>query len=117
MCIRDRYQWRRNNVAISGATNSSFTLNNVQTSDTGNYSVFVTNDVGAALSAPATLAVTVPPVVTVSASDSNASEPGSNTGAFQITRTGNTSVGLIVNFNVTGSALSGSDYQAITGPV
>jgi hypothetical protein len=112
-----RYQWRRNNVAISGATNSALALNNVQTSDTGNYSVFVTNDVGAALSAPATLTVTVPPVVTVAANDANASEPGSNTGAFQISRTGNTSVGLIVNFNITGSALSGSDYQSITSPV
>jgi hypothetical protein len=112
-----RYQWRRNNVAISGATNATLTLNNLQTTDTGNYSVFVTNDVGAALSAPATLTVTVPPVVTVAANDANASEPGSNTGTFQVSRTGNTSVGLIANFNVTGSALSGSDYQAIASPV
>ena len=36
------YQWRRNGVNISGATNSSYTLNNVTTNDTATYSCVVT---------------------------------------------------------------------------
>jgi len=36
------YQWRRNGVAISGATASSYTLNNVTSNDTATYSCVVT---------------------------------------------------------------------------
>jgi uncharacterized repeat protein (TIGR03803 family) len=36
------YQWRRNGVNISGATDSSYTLNNVTSNDTATYSVVVT---------------------------------------------------------------------------
>jgi len=38
------YQWRRNSANISGATSSTFTLNNFQTGDVGNYDVVVTNN-------------------------------------------------------------------------
>jgi hypothetical protein len=37
------YQWRFKGVPIPGATNSSFTLNNVQLTNGGNYSVVVSN--------------------------------------------------------------------------
>jgi hypothetical protein len=36
------YQWRRNGVNISGATNSSYTINNVSSNDTATYSCVVT---------------------------------------------------------------------------
>lgn len=59
------YQWFKNGSAISGATASTLTLNNVQTGDAGNYTVTVTNSVGAVTSNQATLtvnpAVTTPP--------------------------------------------------------
>jgi hypothetical protein len=111
------YQWRFNNVNIPGATGPNLTLSNLQTSDTGNYSVFVTNDVGAALSSPALLTVTVPPIVTVVATDGNASEPGANTGTFTVRRTGSSGRGLTVEFAVNGSAVPGNDYNTITSPV
>lgn len=111
------YQWRYNDVDIPGATGSTLTLTNVQTTHTGNYTLFVTNEVGAALSSPALLNVTVPPIVTVAAADATASEPGANTGAFLLSRTGNTSRGLIVEFAVTGSAIPGGDYTALASPV
>jgi hypothetical protein len=44
------YQWRFNNNVIAGATNSSYTLTNVQPSKAGTYSVFVTNVLGMASS-------------------------------------------------------------------
>ncbi|MBQ4818722.1 immunoglobulin domain-containing protein [Aquimarina sp. MMG016] len=41
----NRYQWRRNGVNISGATNSSYTINSVRLSDAGAYDCVITNTV------------------------------------------------------------------------
>lgn len=40
------YQWQFNGAGITGATNSSFCLTNVQASDAGNYALVVTNAYG-----------------------------------------------------------------------
>lgn len=52
-----------------------------------------------------------PATVSVEATDAEASEPGSDTGAFTITRTGETTSPLAVNFSLSGSAEFGADYQ------
>jgi hypothetical protein len=53
------YQWQRNGADISGATNASYTISNVQSSDNGaQFRVVVTNAYGTATSNPATLTVT-----------------------------------------------------------
>ena len=49
----------------------------------------------------------------MTASDSAASEPGANTGAFTFARTGDTGGALTVYFIVNGTALNGLDYAAI----
>ena len=49
------YQWLKNDFLISGATNASLTLTNVQASDGGNYSVALSNNVGQVVSKSATL--------------------------------------------------------------
>jgi alpha-tubulin suppressor-like RCC1 family protein len=51
------YNWRTNGTAISGATNASLTLNNVQTNQAGNYTVVITNGWGSVTSSVATLTV------------------------------------------------------------
>lgn len=51
------YSWRKNGSNISGANSSSLTLNNVQASDSGTYSVVVINTAGSVVSADATLSV------------------------------------------------------------
>ena len=51
------YQWRRNGVNLAGATTASLTLNSVQTTDAGTYSVVATNSVGNATSAGVALTV------------------------------------------------------------
>ena len=52
------YQWFRNGNAISGATSSSYTLTNAQTSDSGaSFTVRVSNSSGSVTSQPATLTV------------------------------------------------------------
>ena len=55
------YQWKFNGVAISGATAATYTKNNVQAADAGNYSVTVANRTCSVNSGNAALSV-LPPV-------------------------------------------------------
>ncbi len=52
-----RYQWRKNGINLSGGTNSMLSLNSVNFSNSGNYSVAIDNAAGSAASAAAYLAV------------------------------------------------------------
>lgn len=58
------YQWRKDGVDIPGATNSTLTLTSIVAGDAGTYDVEVNNSCGAAISAPAIVTVTTPPVIT-----------------------------------------------------
>jgi phospholipase/lecithinase/hemolysin len=59
------YQWFFNSLfALAGATNGDLTLTNVQSSNSGGYSVIITNVEGAVTSVVATLTVLTPPRVT-----------------------------------------------------
>jgi len=51
------YQWRKNGVAISAATNATLILPLVLTADAGNYSVVLTNTAGSVVSEAASLGV------------------------------------------------------------
>ena len=57
------YQWKFNGNAISGATNTGYTLANVQSTNAGNYTIVVTNLYGSATSAPVSLTVYPPQTV------------------------------------------------------
>jgi hypothetical protein len=52
------YQWFFNNSPIAGAAAVQYSLSGIQSSNTGNYQVVVTNSLGAATSSVATLTVT-----------------------------------------------------------
>jgi hypothetical protein len=54
------YQWRFNGTNIAAATSSSLNLTNVQTANTGNYSVVITNIAGSIISTNAILTVNPP---------------------------------------------------------
>jgi uncharacterized repeat protein (TIGR03803 family) len=58
-----QYQWRFNSANIPGATNSIYMIPAVVATNTGNYSVTVTNSAGGVISSNAMLTVIVPPVV------------------------------------------------------
>lgn len=58
------YQWSFNDVNISGATASSYTIDSAQTDNAGSYAVVVTNVAGTVTSSTATLTVNVPPSIT-----------------------------------------------------
>ena len=55
------------------------------------------------------------PTLTVVATDSAAAEAGNDPGVFTVTRTGDTSQALTVNYGITGSALHGTDYVPLPG--
>jgi len=60
------YQWYFNGMnVLGGATNTSLTLTNVQTTNAGNYAVVVTNAFGSATSSNAVLTVPIPPTVSI----------------------------------------------------
>lgn len=69
------YQWYFNSTAIAGATSSTLSLTNVQSSQAGNYSVTVANTSGSATSNAATLTVN-PPAPAASGGASGASSGG-----------------------------------------
>jgi CotH kinase protein/Lamin Tail Domain/Bacterial Ig domain/Calx-beta domain/Immunoglobulin domain len=112
-----RYQWRFNGAVLPGRTNANLTLNNVQLTDAGGYSVMVLNSVGSATSEEATLSVRIPPTLTVTASQAVLAEAGAGSTTFVITRTGSTNEALQVAFTVGGTAEAGADYTALTSPV
>ena len=57
------YQWKVNGTPIPGATSAMLTLNNLQSSDSGGYTVDVTDDTGTVTSATASLEVLSPPTI------------------------------------------------------
>jgi uncharacterized repeat protein (TIGR03803 family) len=57
----------------------------------------------------------ITPTVSVAATDNTATEEGPTTGRFTVSRTGDTGAALAVNYTVSGSATSASDFQALTG--
>ena len=59
------YQWKKNGANIANANSSTFTLNNIRSSDAGNYSVVVTNSCGSVTSGNAVLTISSRPSATI----------------------------------------------------
>ncbi len=51
------YQWKKDGVNITGATNATYSVNSVQIADAGSYSVMVSNEAGSVTSRTAVLTV------------------------------------------------------------
>ena len=71
---------------------------------------------GYVIGAPASASIAIVDnvqAITVAATDAAASEAGPNSGTFTITRTGDSSAQVIVNFSLTGSASVGADFGAV----
>jgi acetyl esterase/lipase len=62
-------------------------------------------------------AVAFRPTVSVLVTDLDASEPGTNGGAFTITRTLGTAIPLAVNLAISGTATPGADYAALPSSI
>jgi hypothetical protein len=107
------YQWKKNNVAISGASSSSYTMPATTSSDNGSQvAVTISNATGTVASNPATLTVNVPPSIT--------GQPVSRTvtvgqaATFSITATG--TAPLTYQWKKYGVNLTGATSSAYTTP-
>ena len=99
-----------NGASIAGATTTGLTLANVQTNNAGSYAVVVTNTLGAATSAVATLTVLVPPSISVQP-QSHSSECGSST-SFSVTGAGTAPLAYQWYFN--GGAIAGATTTGLS---
>ncbi|MEK7676192.1 MAG: immunoglobulin domain-containing protein [Verrucomicrobiota bacterium] len=63
------YQWSKDGIAITGATNVTLSITDVQPSDAGAYSVVVSNVIGSIITGPAALVVDGRPIITIQPSD------------------------------------------------
>lgn len=101
------YQWRKNGVAIAGATNSTLTLTAVTTADAGNYDVVVSNSVGLVISSLAQVSVVSSPAapVIVAQPASRAALVGTST-VLSVSATGAPSPGF--QWRKNGVAISGA---------
>jgi N-acetyl-anhydromuramyl-L-alanine amidase AmpD len=78
-----KYQWRKNGAGIAGASTSVYTIANVQAAHAGDYSVVITNLVGAVTSVVATLTVNLPQIWQVSYLDNFDTNSSANWNLFQ----------------------------------
>jgi hypothetical protein len=58
------YQWRKDGIAIPGATSTSYSINSISTGNAGNYDVVVNGACGQVTSAAAVLTVNSAPIIT-----------------------------------------------------
>ncbi len=82
----NNYQWFFEGVAITGATNASLTITNVQVANAGSYYVTVSNVLGSVTSSNALLTVNVPPYIT--AQPENLSRNAGTSGTLSVTAQG-----------------------------
>jgi GH25 family lysozyme M1 (1,4-beta-N-acetylmuramidase) len=104
------YQWRFNSTDIGGATAGNYTVTGAQLSDSGNYTVVITNSAGSVTSAVAVLTVLSPPppVPPVVLYQENFDEYGNESIV--------TSSGVTNGFNILFGAASGpQDFSARFG--
>jgi plastocyanin len=91
------YQWRLNGANISGATGTSFTRTNAQSSHAGNYSVIVSSAFGSATSSNAVLTVNSP-VTVVTQPQQQTANPGDNI-TFNVSANGTAPLGYRWRYN------------------
>ena len=106
------YQWRRNGLAVAGATSSTLALTNIQANQAGSYTVALTNSYGSVTSAVATLTVNLPPGITTQPQSQIAL--GGQSATFLIVANGATPQSYQWSLNGTGLAGATNSTLALT---
>jgi pectate lyase len=108
------YQWYFNtNTILSGATNSTLTLTNAQTSNSGAYFCIVTNSFGSDTSDVAQLTVTVPVAPTILAQPQNLTVLPGASASFSVSAGGSTPLNFQWYFN-TNTLIAGATSSTLT---
>lgn len=102
------YQWLKNGGTISGANSPALTIANLSATDAANYSVTVTNAVGSATSASATLTVLVPPALSTQPTSATVAQGGNTSFSVSATGTAPLSFQWLKNGLVIPNAAAGS---------
>ena len=109
------YQWKRNGALLAGDTASSFTISAVAVSDTGSYTLTVTNNAGNAVSIPAVLTVTQAPVApNITTQPASDSAVAGQTVTFSVVATG--TAPLVYQWYVGSTAISGATSSSYVLP-
>lgn len=107
------YQWRRDLVAISGATSATLTITGAKLADVGSYSVLISNAIGSVGSGAAQLNVaplTTPPSITTQ--PLSLTIPPGNTATFTVVATGASP--LSYQWRKNGTAISGATLASLS---
>ena len=110
------YQWKKNGVAISGATYASYTTPATAASDNAaQFTVAVSDSSGGAVSATATLSVTSAPVApSITTQPASKSVNVGQTATFTVAAAGTAT--LTYQWSKNGSAISGATSASYTTP-
>ena len=110
------YQWHRNGAAITGVASSSYTTPATTSSDNGaQFTVVVSNTLGAATSVPATLTVTASPLhPSITTQPANQTVTVGQTASFSVTATG--TAPLSYQWQKGGSPILGATSSIYTTP-
>jgi len=111
------YQWRKNSVAISGATSSTYTTPATTSSDNGAlFTVVVSNTAGSVTSSAATLTVNAAPVApSITTQPSSQTVTTGQTASFSVAATG--TAPLSYQWQKNAAAISGATSTSYTTPV
>ena len=105
-----RYQWQFNGAAILNATNTTFALSNIQSSNGGNYTAVVTNSLGTMTSGVAVLTVLIPP--SIGASPQSRTNVVGTSAGFSVSATGTAPLSYQWQFN--GAIVPGATAPGLT---
>ncbi len=103
------YQWKKNAVNIGGATNASYTINNISAGDAASYTVTVTGTCGTVTSAAAVLTISTAPAIT--GQPASATQCVGTNVTFTVTATG---TGLTYQWRKGGVNIAGATGASYT---
>src|SRR5467141_628725 len=107
------YQWKKNNLTISGANSSGYTTAASTGLDSGaQFTVTISNTAGTITSSPATLTVNVPPSIT--AQPASQTLTAGQTATFSVTATGTSP--LLYQWQKNGAPIGGATSASYTTP-